>query len=573
MKSLDELIPEWRTYAKFEPLYQPLAVAAAGVFVAAYFLTALPRLFYPYDLDFVEDSMLMQALRFGQGQPVYVQPSVEFAPHVYMPLYPWLGGLIFRVAGPGFLPLRLLSFSATLITAALIYFIARRESGGERRVRGERNVRPYGIGFVCAALYLGGYRLSGFWYDLARVDSLYVALALAGVALGIYSKRSPGWLASAFVLALAFFTKQTGLAFAAGVAIYLFFIIRLQAALFVAAFAAFTLIPLFAFDALGEGWFFYHVFRIASGDPVEAGRLFRYLGPELIGGMGGLMVMGTAAAIIFLRRAGWRTIRERPWLVMILIAIVVSGVGRSSVGGNLNNLMPVYAFLCLAPALFWREWRPPSSAVVAIFVIAQFGLGIYNPLRYIPTAEMRQSGDRLIQKIAAIDGEVWVMMHPYYAVLAGKEPSAQMATLWYVHEWQGLPFPEDMAERIRARYYAAIISDETLFETDPDLQSLILDYYSPAERLDASFSPLAPVGFPVRPMIVYQPRQRRPTGSSPARRRSIGTSLPDCGRSDRCDPAAKCGNLSSPSAPSSSLLRRKSPCRSPTDPIPPLRSK
>jgi len=497
MKSLDDLIPEWRSYAKIEPLYKPLAVGVACLFAAMYFVTALPRILYPYDLDFIEDSMLMQALRFAQGQSVYFQPSIEFVPHVYMPLYTWLGGLIFRVTGPGFWPLRLLSFTATLVTTMLVYLIAYRE--GKTRW----------LAFVCAALYLGGYRLSGFWYELIRVDSLYVALAMGGATLGIYVKRPVGWIASALVLALAFFTKQTGLAFAAGVAAYLFLTVRLRATLFVAAFAAFTLIPLFTFDALTEGWFFYHIFRLASGDPVEVGRIFRYLGAELIGGMGGLMVMGTAAAILVSRRARWGTIREGSWLMMLLIAVVVSGVGRSSVGGNLNNLMLVYAFLCLAPALFWREWsasRSQSSTLVAILIVAQFVLGIYNPLRYIPTTEMRQSGDRLIQKIAAVDGEVWVMMHPYYAVLAGKDTSAQIATLWYIHHWQGLPFPEDMVERIRAQHYAAIISDETLFETDPDLQSLITSYYSPVEQLPSSFSPLAPVGMPVRPVIVYRPK-------------------------------------------------------------------
>ena len=53
------------------------------------------RVAYPYDIDFVEDGMLMQALRVAAGQPVFIAPNAEFAPHVYMPLYTWLGGLAF----------------------------------------------------------------------------------------------------------------------------------------------------------------------------------------------------------------------------------------------------------------------------------------------------------------------------------------------------------------------------------------------------------------------------------------------------------------------------------------------
>src|SRR5262245_26431433 len=105
-----------------------LALAVALIFSGMYLLTALPRLAYAYDLDFVEDSMLLQSLRFARGLPVFVPPSADFVPHIYMPLYTWLGGLLFRLTGPGLAPLRLLSLAATLVTTCLIFYITRRES-------------------------------------------------------------------------------------------------------------------------------------------------------------------------------------------------------------------------------------------------------------------------------------------------------------------------------------------------------------------------------------------------------------------------------------------------------------
>jgi hypothetical protein len=148
-----------------------LALGAAVIFSGMYFVAAIPRVFYPYDLDFIEDGLLMTALRVANGQAVFLPPNAEFVPHVYMPLYTWLGGLLFKVTGPGFAPLRLLSLTATIATAALIYGIARRESN-----------LPW-VGPACAGLFLGGYRIVGFWYELARVDSLYMMLVLAGLAL------------------------------------------------------------------------------------------------------------------------------------------------------------------------------------------------------------------------------------------------------------------------------------------------------------------------------------------------------------------------------------------------------
>ncbi|MEK7786836.1 MAG: hypothetical protein AAB658_15620, partial [Chloroflexota bacterium] len=147
--------------------------------------------------------------------------------------------------------------------------------------------------------------------------------------------------------------------------------------------------------------------------------------------------------------------------------------------------------------------RLTGEGVVAIAVIIQFALGVYNPLRYIPTAEMRQSGDRLVARIAATDGEVLVMMHPYYALLAEKKPSAQIAVLWYAYERGAVSLPEDFAERIRGHYYAVIISDETLFETDPAIRQLLDTYYVQTETLAASESPPTLTGMFARPTVIY----------------------------------------------------------------------
>ena len=518
----------------------------ALLFVGAYLLTALPRIFYPYDLDFIEDSMLMESIRFANGQPVFVPLNADFMPHVYMPLYSWLGGLLFQLFGVGFAPLRGLSFAATLATAGIIYYVGAGLAPAQmgNRNSGDRKGRPY-MGIICAGLFLGGYRLTGFWYELARVDSLYVALALGGLAAGFHCRADRSLktcqLLAAILLALAFFTKQTGLAFGIGMAVYLLIVIGRRAWVFIVAFAAFTLIPLFAFNALTDGWFAYHTFTIAGGDPVEFGRVARYVGLELFGVMAGLSLMALGAGVLGVQRAGLRIVREQPWLVGIALAAIISGVGRASVGGNLNNLMPVYALLCLSPALLIREfhhreehvhrdplkragdakiakktnknlasfapWRLNNSwpLLISAVVLIQFALGAYNPLRYIPTAEMRQSGDRLIERIKSVDGEVLVLMHPYYAWLAGKAPSAQMATIWYIYKWQGVPLPDDFVARIENQYYAAIISDESLFETEPAIRNLIATHYR-AEPLPADESPPTTTGLPVRPTVIYFPK-------------------------------------------------------------------
>jgi 4-amino-4-deoxy-L-arabinose transferase-like glycosyltransferase len=488
--------------SKPSQILRRLVIFTALVFAAMYFLTAIPRIFYPYDLDFVEDSMLMEVLRFANNQPVFGPPNADFAPHVYMPLYFWLGAALFKLMAPSFASLRLLSLTAVMLTSSFIYWIARRESG------------LVWLGFACAGLFLGGYRISGFWYELVRVDMLFVMLVLGSLALSVYAADSnPGLMLSAMGLALATLTKQTGIIFAVGLAIYLLLTIGRRVWLFALIYSLLAGVPILILNITSNGWFFYHTFAIASSNPVEFGRIIHYLGVELLGLMSSLSMMALGAGLLGLRRVGLKIVQVQPWLIWIGVAVVVSGIGRASVGGNLNNLMLVYTFLCLAPAILMREWQAHptlwphrQTSLVALFILAQFALGVYNPLRYIPTPAMHHSGDRLIAKIAAIHGEVLVLMHPYYAWLAGKQPSAQIATLWYVRERGQQSLPPDFVARIEKHYYTLIISDNSLFETEPGLQQLLSRYYLPTGVLEPDEAPPTNTGMIVRPMVVYTPQ-------------------------------------------------------------------
>ena len=491
--------------------FQSGVVLIAVAFIALFFYTALPRLLYPYDLDFIEDSMLMQALRIADGEPVYLPPNADFNPHVYMPLFFWLGAILFKISGPSLVLLRFISFGATLATTILLYLIAFRESGLRW------------IAIACAGLFLGGYRINGFWYEIARVDSLFVALMLGGVALAIYAGNS-NWrlLFSAVLIALAAFTKQTGFIVAIGLSLYLLTKIRRRARIFLLTFGAIAILPLFVLNGSTSGWFFYHIFYIGSADPVEIRRLINFLTKELFGVMTGLSVLTLLAVIRGMRGLGLKVLREQPWLLAMGLAIMISGLGRMRVGGNLNNRMPAYALLCLAPALWiqmlpaplsrgeemlkvsqfhWRNW------IAIILILVQFGMGRYDPKRFIPTPAMRKSGDLLLRQIGAVEGPVLVMMHPYYTLLAGKEPSSQIATIWYVRHRGELPLPNDFVRMIQNHYYSAIISDESFFETQPDLQQLLTTYYIQTQTLSSKQAPPTITGVVVRPKLMYLPKQ------------------------------------------------------------------
>ena len=492
-------------------LLQSGAVLVAVFFILLFFFTALPRLLYPYDLDFIEDSMLMEALRFAQGQPVYVPPNADFNPHVYMPLFFWIGAALFRIGGPSLVLLRLISFTATLVTTILIYWISLRESGLRW------------VGLTCAGLFLGGYHINGFWYEVARVDPLFVALMLAGFALAFYAGDANRRLVlSGVMFALAAFTKQTGFIVAIGLALYLFIKFGWRAWLFLIPFSGLTLVPMLLLNWSTNGWFFYHIFYIGSADPAETSRLVNFFTKEVFGVMAGLSLIAVLVIVLGTQRRGLKVLLQQPWLIGLVLAIVISAVGRMRVGGNINNRMPAYALLCLTPAILIQVFVPQFSSnthltdrslflwrngIVTSLVLVQFVLGRYSPQRYIPSSFMKQSGDRLVQTIAHSKGPILVMMHPYYSLLAGKKPSTQIATLWYVRHRGELPLPDDFVNKIQSHYYSVIISDESSFETQPDLQQLITEYYIQTEMLRLSEAPTTLTGVIVHPKVIYRPEQ------------------------------------------------------------------
>jgi hypothetical protein len=494
-----------------------LFLVALG-FIFVYLYVGLARVGYPYSLDFIEDNLVMQSWRAMRNEPTYVPPNADYVPQVYMPLYAWIGGLIFKVTGPGFGPLRAFSFLATLATAGLIYWLAERESHNRL------------VAFGCAGLFLAGYRLVGGWYELARVENLFVLLTLAGVALALYDQKSARGLALAgALLGLSLLTKQNGLIFAAGTGVYLLFNVGRRVWLYAVAFALAGLVPLWLVNVASNGWLYTYAFGVAYASPVDSIRIVQTLQREIFGAMLLLTLSVSAVLLGALGRQGIKAfarqiLSEQPWPIFIGAAVLVTILTRASVGGARQNYILGYAFLCLAPALLvteisqWRDnWQRWGYTALLAAMLLQFVLTwspavhrylqIFNSTQFVPTTAMRASGDRLIERIAAVDGPVFVMMHPPYALMADKEPSVHIQSLWHARFRARDPLPADLVDRIESHYYAMIISNESAdFEQEPALVALLNTYYTPVETLSPAESPPTLSGPFSWPQVIYVPK-------------------------------------------------------------------
>ena len=149
--------------------YTLLAVAA--LYVAIYLILVFFRIQYPFELEWMEGGSLRQVIRILSGQKLYVSPSLEFVPFIYNPLYFYISAFISKIIGGGFMPLRLVSFISSLGCFFIIFLFVKRET---------KNIF---FGVIAACLFAATFRISGAFFDIARVDSLFLLFLLIALYL------------------------------------------------------------------------------------------------------------------------------------------------------------------------------------------------------------------------------------------------------------------------------------------------------------------------------------------------------------------------------------------------------
>ena len=528
----------------------------------AYLRLGLARVFYPYALDLIEEDMVMQAWRVAQGLPVFVPPNAEFVPQVYMPLFTWLGGQLMRLTAFAFWPLRLISFLSTVGTAVLIFYVGWRACG--RKTAAFAGSALFLAGYRLVGGWYDLARVDALFTFLCLAGLVALVYGGKGTQRGAEAARSYpeiGIVLSAVLLGLAVLTKQNGLFLVVVAGFYLFIAESAESdkksvfihvlLLFVVPFLLVVGVPILLWQLNSDGWFGYYLVIIAFASPLLASRVLNIFLWELGASMG---VLVTIISLLILRQLGsffkvskigdWRLtisnlqslISRNPWLLFVGTAVFMSVAGRTATGGNLNNMIIGYALLCLAPALSLSYLRKRVSipaekldsrlcgndtfgrakfirwawlaATVVQFVLVTFPLHGILPQTYWPTAEMRAAGDALLARVAEEPGEVWLLLHPSYALRAGKRPYVHLQSLWHARQRGTEPLPADLVALVEQQQFAQIISDESdFFETEPAFVELLLTHYEVAETLPPSQSPPTLSGPIVRPLTVYIPRR------------------------------------------------------------------
>jgi hypothetical protein len=466
---------------------------------------ALRRLPHPYELEWMEGGVLGHVQRILEGKPLYPEPSPEFVSFIYTPLFYYVSALFTGVLGYGLFPVRLVSFLATWVTAGLIAQFIRYES------------RSLLFGILSAAVYLGTCTLNADWFDMARIDSLAMAITLGGAYL-VRSARSHRKLAVGGVLAgLAFLCKQSALAVAPALALYALVSFRWRGLL---AFALPLLAVLgastWALQSASGGWYWYYIIELpanhvfANSDLVQ--NYWRLELPQQLP-----IALGSAALYFFGYPSSKPRVQLGFYLPLALCLLLGSWASRNHAGSWINDLMPAHAAVALLSGLALAGWARADlpytwsrrKTACCWAAAAQLALLFRNPTRILPTVLDVEAGNDLVNRIRNTPGEVLVPNHPHLAVLAGKPGYGHRMAA--VDIYLGRQDLRGVRSRLRAawaevfarRQFALVILDDEGYEFLEELKQ----HYDRVDDIGLPTRALLPKsGIDVRPTLVFQPK-------------------------------------------------------------------
>jgi 4-amino-4-deoxy-L-arabinose transferase-like glycosyltransferase len=169
-----------------------LLIAAPIIFIGMYLVFEILRIWYPFELEWMEGAMVDHVMRILKGELLYVEPSLEFIPCIYSPLYFYLAAIVSKVIGLGFLSLRLTSVLASIGTLIVLFRLVYKETS---------NVLA---ALLTSGLFATTYKISGAWFDIGRVDSLFFLFLVCAIFLVRFKPTTQHYVLAGIFIFLSF---------------------------------------------------------------------------------------------------------------------------------------------------------------------------------------------------------------------------------------------------------------------------------------------------------------------------------------------------------------------------------
>ncbi len=399
-----------------------LLLLPAALLIALVAFTIQGRVSFPLAFDWLEGSQIYHAQRLLAGEAIYRVDTSGFMPHPYPPVH------FLAVAGAGALlgldywSARAVSVAAYLLAALVLTHQVWIHWPG-RRGRGA-------VALVAAGYLAATYGMVEGWYDIARVDSL--ALLLAVLAAALLAGDRIGWpriFICAALATLALYTKQTNVFFVVGLCLLTARRDRAKGvalALIIGAMCAAALVSL---ERLTDGGFLSWLFSLRHHEVYLSGPL-----------EGAWEVLSRAPFLLLLPLMVRRGLSPRAalWLGLLLFALPAGLIPYSKRGGHLNSLIPIWALAGPVALLLVAERARAASAatrrgmltLLMIFQGVYLSFLIFDPASGRPGAGEHRRAEAMSRVIAGLRGGV---VCPIYPMLPARNGHATPQASWISH--------------------------------------------------------------------------------------------------------------------------------------------
>lgn len=431
MSALDRNDPAVSRQDRYHPRMnagQWVLVVLAALAMLATLAVGWFHLVFPFQLEWMEGSLVDGVVRLHQGKPLYVEPNTFFTPYIYTPFYYYVAAAVDTVLGRPLAALRFVSLLSMLAAYGLIALLVKRETG------------RWWTGVVAAGLYASALHYLGNWYVLARVDSLFVALLLATVERLQAARGARGLVVAGIVGFLAAYTKQTAIGLILLLVPWVWVVHRKRMVWFLGSFLLAAGLATGVEQAVSRGWFLWYTFALPRDHSLLMPKLLLFV-RENLAHLPVLAVLAVGETVFLLRRP----VNPRRLLLpfAFLALLLISWVSRLHSGGFINVNMPFAAGAALLAGVAlgelegWGEggrgWkRTLLSWGLPLLVLVQFALLAWRPAWVLPGEADVASRKGLVRFLASAPGRIWAPSFGYLVREEGFAPQAHTAALFDV---------------------------------------------------------------------------------------------------------------------------------------------
>jgi hypothetical protein len=422
-------------------LVMAVAIVLLSIPALVYARNCWRVLSFPYPLDYGEGPLLEQAIKLSRFENIYRNDltSPPYTVANYPPLFMLVQAPFVAFFGPAFWYGRLISIVGMASSAVIVGLIT-------------HTLTTNKSASIIAALGLISIPFASSWSLLCRVDSLALALSLAGLlAIVRFPKCRFALTASVALLLAAIYTRQSyGLAAPVAGAVWLARQVSLRRAVFFLAALGIGGMALFlAINVATKGGFFLHIVKANIND-YQIQQLQYYM--KEFCKLAPIQIGGGIAYLIVCRRSSVGSTRFIA-IYLLFAGLVALAIGK--VGSNVNYFLELSAGMSMAfGGLVARFRRPIVRHAIVLLLAAQ---GIYLTIDYRGAFEHKlhqapELGElmKIIEGIGESDGEILADDAMGMLVLAGKPIHIQpfeFKELKRAGLWDPQPFLDELKRR------------------------------------------------------------------------------------------------------------------------------